>query len=829
MCLAVAATGAALGHAQAGSDSSCDADGSLVASYDDIPNLQCTGTCPQDTYQEYLQGRSDAAFSTTLVYVSPGGNRSARATKALVLVDSSLYGGILSNLTRYASDLESGGYTVEIHQISGGTPLSLKQFITDHATDAAGCVFVGDLPAAWFEETGAGTREQFPCDLYYMDLDGTWTDGDADGVFDGHAAGSGDEGPEIFVGRIDASMMSGDEASTTNAYLDKNHCYRIGVHTPSGHALSYTEDGWVWFMDMRTDISYAYPSFDDVTAPATNRDDYVDNRLPSTAYDFIQLCCHSTSTTHDFARGGSATSTDIQSALPHATFYNLHGCSAMRWTIPDYLGGSYIYDASPTSLAVIGSTKPGSMLTFYAFYQPLGAGACFGEAYRQWFDYIAPYDVLDTHWHFGMTIAGDPFLELMERALYLEFPEDLPSGHQPPGPDVPVSIEIQAGFEAYAPGTGFVYYRFDPADPFTPVALDPLGGDLFEAVILGPRPGDLPEFYFTAAGDGGTTVTSPPDAPTTVHSFDVCLVETLFRDDFESDQGWTVENISLTDGAWERAVPHPTSGLQYAPHEDNPNGTGTYCFITGSGPPGAHHYDFEVDGGPTRLISPTIDLSAGSALVHAHNWYGTMRTHDPFEIDVSNDDGLTWTNVHSSVYFPGKWEVLSFDVQEYVAPTSQVRVRYSARDRLEPNVVEAGLDDFAVERRDYSPELYATAYAVSAADGCELDLLLDAGPAHAGQGYLLLAGRSGSAPGMDVGGLHIPLNWDCLTALVLDHLGMPVFQGFSGTLDGQGETVVDLDLPASLLSLFPGETLTFAFVVLSPLDLASNAIDVRIE
>ena len=34
-------------------------------------------------------------------------------------------------------------------------------------------MFVGDLPAAWYECEIWG-HEEFPCDLYYMDLDGSW-------------------------------------------------------------------------------------------------------------------------------------------------------------------------------------------------------------------------------------------------------------------------------------------------------------------------------------------------------------------------------------------------------------------------------------------------------------------------------------------------------------------------------------------------------------------------------------------------------------------------------------------------------------------------------
>jgi len=327
------------------------------------------------------------------------------------LVNAGIRSGIQTQLDVYVADLVAEGYTVEVHDVSGGDHVSLKDLILTNSTDLVGCVFVGDLAAAWFEHDYWG-YEEFPCDLFFMDLDGQWSDGDSDGKYDSHSGGAGDEGPEIFVGRIDASMMSGNEVAITNAYLIKNHSYRSGGYTPTNHALSYTEDDWAGFWDIRTDISGAYPSFDDVPAPATNRDDYVDNRITDVGYEFIQLCCHSWSQGHAFTRGGYAYNTDIKNAPPQAIYYNLFACSSLRFTSSNFLGGSYIYDTGTPSLAVIGSTKTGSMLTFWAFYDRFGANESFGESFRGWFNHIAPYSDYETAWHFGMTVAGDPFLDL---------------------------------------------------------------------------------------------------------------------------------------------------------------------------------------------------------------------------------------------------------------------------------------------------------------------------------------------------------------------------------------------------------------------------------
>jgi hypothetical protein len=806
-----------------------DTDGGFDADYSDIPRLRWEGPGKPDTHQEYMHGRMSIPFSAVLVYFTPERSSGVRSTKALVMVNSTLYESIQTNLARYVTDLENDGYTVEVHQITGGSPIELKAFIITNSTDLAGCVFVGDLPVAWYESEVWG-HEEFPCDLYYMDLDGTWMDNDLDGLFDSHTAGTGDVGPEIFIGHIDTSMMNGDEAALTNEYLDKNHNYWIGgIYVPN-YALSYTEDDWAMYIDMRTDIQYSYPDFDDIPAPATNRDDYVDNRVPSPNYEFIQLCCHSSSTAHYFTRGGLAYNYDIQATIPHAMFYNLFCCSTLRFTTSNFLGGAYIYDTSLTSLAVIGSTKTGSMLTFHAFYQPFGTFECFGEAFRQWFNYLAPYDDEELAWHYGMTIAGDPFLHIMEPALFLKFPDNLPSGHMPPGPETVITIEIESGSQSYEPGSGFLFYRFDSADPYTQVEYTPLGGDLYEAAIPGARPGDSPEFYFVAEGNGGSVITSPPDAPNSVYTFDICLSENLFNDDFEGDEGWTVENINITAGAWERCVPNLTSGEQVAPEEDNPAGSGTYCFVTENGPPGGSYSDYDIDGGPTRLISPIIDLSSGDAQISAYNWYYSRDANDPYEIDVSNDNGTTWTNVYSTYSSLSGWFRLAFNVSDYVTPTALIRVRYCAQDQPNNDIVEAGVDDFSVERLNYSPSIWAQSYSFQASEGCNIDIYLDAGSDYAGRNYVVGGSFSGAYPGTVLpGGEIIPLNRDTLTDFILNNLNGIVFQNFSGTLDSDGRAIATLNLPFPINPGHAGKTITFAFTLIGGFDFVSNPVLVEIE
>ncbi len=421
-------------------------------------------------------------------------------------------------------------------------------------------------------------------------------------------------------------------------------------------------------------------------------------------------------------------------------------------------------------------------------------------------------------------------LTVEEAPLNLAFPEGRPEGLAPPGAAVPVVIEITDGYEVYIPGTGTLHYRYDSSSGYTDVVLTPLGNDLYGATLPAPSAGDEPEYYFSAQGSGGSTAYAPAGAPGTVYSFDVGIAYTVFHDDCESDMGWTVENINLTTGAWERCVPNYTSGDQVAPLEDNPAGTGTYCFVTANGPAGGSYSDYDIDGGPTRLISPTIDLSAGDARISAFNWYYSRDGNDPYEIDVSNDNGTTWTNVYSSYSTLGDWTEISFIVSDHVTPTAQVKVRFCAQDQPNDDIVEAGVDDFRIELIASDPSLYADAYSISTSTGCDIAFSLDAGSAYGSRNYFIAGSMSGVYPGTTLpGGLVMPLNRDWVSDYILSHMTAPAFVNFFGSLDGNGAATAGLDLLGPGLAPYVGQTLNFAFTMSGTFDYASNPIFIEIE
>ncbi len=114
-----------------------------------------------------------------------------------------------------------------------------------------------------------------------------------------------------------------------------------------------------------------------------------------------------------------------------------------------------------------------------------------------------------------------------------------------------------------------------------------------------------------------------------------------------------------------------------------------------------------------------------------------------------------------------------------------------------------------------------------AGEQVRFDLL--AGPQNAGRTYVILAGLSGATPGQTLpSGTIVPLNFDVLTDLVVNNLNTPAFDGFLGSLDGQGRASATLDTIVALGPAAIGLEITFAYVLTAPISFASNPITVDV-
>ncbi len=332
---------------------------------------------------------------------------------------------------RYHDDMEATGYSVYSYLLWGGSPEGIRSWFGG-VSGLVGCVLIGNIPTAWYQMfhvppwDGKVKYEEFPIDLFYMDLDGSWSDtlqppypgaSGTDGIYDVHEDGTGDVGPEIWIGRIKADDMADPEVDLIENYLDKNHDYRTGSLTLPQRALVYVDDDWTPGTDVHNAVKKAYADSTLVNDKnTTKKSDYL-NRLDD-QWSWVHVMCHGNpeghtfkilnSTGHSVGEGVWVTWNTYRTGDYPVFFYNLFVCSGARFTSQNYLGGWCIF--APTyGLAAIGSTKTGSMGYEGDFYDPLGDGKTLGEAFKDWVDKTAEKD---RPWFYGMTTIGDPTLRV---------------------------------------------------------------------------------------------------------------------------------------------------------------------------------------------------------------------------------------------------------------------------------------------------------------------------------------------------------------------------------------------------------------------------------
>ena len=348
----------------------------------------------------------------------------------LVVVSNSIYDSLAYEIRTYAEDVHAiYGYGVYVEAVENATSEQLKSLILNYEDNLHGVFFVGNLEECLFEIEEDHHNPEYgyriwPCDLYYMDLDGIWSDTDNNGVYDTH---TGNIDPDVFFGRLSAAGLSsmGSEVQLISRQLRKSHdfwwnsSYNVLADTVLNHI------GYSWINHFpATHIVPAMPSgiVDDVRfdSPAYSKQAYITS-ISHNGYGFTHLAAHSHPLAHRFGMTQAPDSIINVSEIKHTNScneaYNLFCCSACNWlgaSADGYLGGVYLFDGLKT-MAVVGTTKTGGMLKQYLFYSQLPT-CNIGEAFVSWFSQhyinymIIPWELVS--WSYGMTILGDPTIRL---------------------------------------------------------------------------------------------------------------------------------------------------------------------------------------------------------------------------------------------------------------------------------------------------------------------------------------------------------------------------------------------------------------------------------
>jgi len=198
--------------------------------------------------------------------------------------------------------------------------------------------------------------------------------------------------------------------------------------------------------------------------------------------------------------------------------------------------------------------------------------------------------------------------------------------------------------------------------------------------------------YHIAADTADGVFTFPAGAPANDLSLIVFTSTQLaFLDNFETDLGWFIFGDAVA-GQWQRGVPIG-GGLRGDPPTDA-DGSGQ-CYLTENAPGNS-----DVDGGSTFLLSPSLDASgAGDPFISYYIWYSNdlgTTIDDVMTVEISGDDGTTWTLLEQLPVSTSGWEHRLLRVADHIAPTSTMRVRFTASDLGGGSIVEAGVDGVAI-------------------------------------------------------------------------------------------------------------------------------------
>ncbi|MCK5786546.1 MAG: T9SS type A sorting domain-containing protein [Candidatus Sabulitectum sp.] len=321
------------------------------------------------------------------------------ADKVVLLVDEEVYTGISASLATFQGDLESEGYTVLIWQIAGGAASDIRADLQAEyaAGDLAGAIAIGDIPTGWMEN-GYG---EYPIDMYLMDMNGTWSDPDGDGLFNSYSSGA----PEIWLGRLTPTYLTfGSSVDLLNSYFSKNHAYRNGMLSLPDRALAYEEA----FTGLTGALDGLYDDVTRKTDPVgTNADDFKAELMYG--YEWVHLISHSSPWGSSFhtgapsSGGGTLDNFEVPPLDPHAFFYVCNCCSNGRWTEIDNLANSYIWTDS-YGLAALAQAKVDYTNYFTEYYQQLSTGSNLGDAYKVWLSNNMSQED-------GAVLFGDPTLK----------------------------------------------------------------------------------------------------------------------------------------------------------------------------------------------------------------------------------------------------------------------------------------------------------------------------------------------------------------------------------------------------------------------------------
>jgi len=402
----------------------------------------------------------------------------------ILVVDTDTAAAMPAELAQLERDLVGDGWGLLRHDVSPtAQPVAIRRMLQNdyyaRPTEVRSVLLFGKVPiqkSGFFAPDGHASRS-FPCDPYYADLDGTWSDVRSDtGFTPNDGTLDQDVMPstmELECGRVYLGNMPTfapkDEMTLLRQYLVKDHNFRQAAFVPQRRALF--DDAW-WYGSNLPIMTDAWQTAAPLVGYQQIFEKHWDSELPTNSYLWAMGGGPGNYTT-----AGGVTSTNSTAVLdPKAVFTMLFGSYFCEWDVSDNLLRAIL--ASNT----MGLTSNWAVWPYRLLF-PMGMGETIGYGTRLTQDedsglYNDNMSISPSKSCIAVALMGDPTLRM----------HIVP----PPGAltaTVQGSVVCLAWTASTDPGViGYHIYRApDLYSPFTRLNDDPISGTTFQDNA--PRPG----------------------------------------------------------------------------------------------------------------------------------------------------------------------------------------------------------------------------------------------------------------------------------------------------------------------------------------------------
>lgn len=448
--------------------------------------LTDNGVAAGQIYEYVIQRNVGGLNAFGYAHVAINANPVNSRGKILIFIDSTTADAAGVELVRMKNDMRGDGWwPIPFKTGPAATPQSVKaQIVTAYNADplnVKAVLLIGNVPIPYSGNTNWDGHPEhagaWPCDAYYGDINGNWTDVSINNTSPARDANDNVPGDgkfdqsvipsvvELQVGRIDfrrldpAAFGASDHVALLKRYLEKNHRWRTGQYTVDNKAL--VDDNFGYFGGeafAANGFRNAYPLVGQLNLVEGDFFNDTDNQSFLMGYG-----CGGGNYN---GAGGVGSSTNFMSDSVNIVFSNLFGSYFGDW---DFESNPFMPSALASRGGILTCSWAGRP---HHFYQALASGETVG--YVMWETMNAQFNngFYGSYGESGAHVAllGDPTL----RAHVVKPATNLTVA---PGGCSSVVLNWTASADAVS---GYHIYRALSQDgPYTRLTVNPVAGTTF--------------------------------------------------------------------------------------------------------------------------------------------------------------------------------------------------------------------------------------------------------------------------------------------------------------------------------------------------------------